>query len=49
MLQKKIEKDLKKDFKKDVPFDDDLTIQKLTSTTLELTNDEDVMKFTRVP
>lgn len=49
MMQKQVDQELKKSFQEELPFDGDLTIQKLTSTTLELTDDDDVIKFTRVP
>lgn len=48
MLQKQVDTELKKNFADQLPFDGDLTITKLTSTTLELLSDDEMLKFTRV-
>ena len=48
MMQAEMDKELKKQFKDEVPFDGELTIKKLTNTTLELDDDGDTMVFTRV-
>ena len=48
MMQEEMDKEIKKQFKDEVPFDGELTIKKLTNTTLELDDDGDTMVFTRV-
>ena len=48
MLQKQVNKDLTEKFANVMPLDGDLTINKLTSTYLELQSDDELMKCTRV-
>ena len=47
MMQAEMDKEMKNQFKDEVPFDGELTIKKLTDTTLELDDDGETMVFTR--
>lgn len=47
MMQAEMDKELKKQLKDEVPFDGELTIKKLTNTTLELDDEGDAQVFTR--
>jgi hypothetical protein len=48
MLQTQVDQELKKNFSDELPFDGEIIIVSLTSTTLELQADDELLKFTRV-
>ena len=47
MIQNKVDEEMKKGFADETPFDGEVTINKLTATTLELGDGEDVVVLTR--